>query len=72
MFFLGTRRHPKGPDIKRLEHHRIAVSRTVITFSAPANRYDAIQAQPEAAAPNAKGSRARVIESHLRFKPEKE
>jgi hypothetical protein len=46
MPFLGTRRYPKGPDLKRLEHHRVTASGTEITFSAPAHRHDAIQVQP--------------------------
>ena len=46
MPLIGTRKYPKGPNLKRLEHHRVTASRTVIAFSAPAHRHDAIQAQP--------------------------
>ena len=46
MPLIGTRKYPKGPDLKRLEHHRVTASGTEIAFSAPAHRHDAIQVQP--------------------------
>lgn len=46
MPLIGTRKFPKGPDLKRSEQHSISVSGTRIAFSAPAHRHDAIQATP--------------------------
>jgi hypothetical protein len=44
MLLIGTRKFPKGPDLKRSEQHSISVSGTRIAFSAPP--HDAIQATP--------------------------
>lgn len=46
MPFIGTRKFPKGPDLKRLEYHSVTVSGTQISFAAPMHRHDAIQASP--------------------------
>src|SRR5690606_39689356 len=46
MPFIGTRKYPKGPDLKRLEHHRITASGTEVDFLAPKHNNGGIPANP--------------------------
>lgn len=46
MPFIGTRKFPKGPDLKRLERHKILASGTEITFLAPKHNDSSIPAFP--------------------------
>ena len=44
---IGTRKHPKGPNLKRLELHTFNLSGTKVRFMAPAHHHDAIPATPQ-------------------------
>ena len=46
MPLIGTRTHPKVPDLKSLERHEIIASGTVITFCAPKHNDSGITANP--------------------------
>lgn len=46
MRFIGTRKFPKGPDLKRLERHKILASGTEITYLAPKHNDSGIPAYP--------------------------
>lgn len=46
MPLIGTRKYPKGPDLKRLEQHKIIASGTEIVFLAPKHNDSGIPANP--------------------------
>lgn len=46
MPLIGTRKNPKGPDLRNLETHLFNLSGTRVKFRAPAHYHDAIGATP--------------------------